>query len=151
VTSYALFGFIAAGPLRCCLLGECDMDGGIDDPRDGRSGVAALRGWGEPAEHAEAVHRAVEGVALFWGAQGAVVLNDVASGDLFEALCQDEAGDPGGMIGLPGVEDDGFGAPQVRREDPPHVAPDAVGDVGGNHIDLGAPSSRAPGSNGVAI
>src|SRR6185437_2182814 len=61
---YALLGCIAAGPLRCCLLGECDMDGGIDDPCDGRPGVIALGSWGEPAEHAEAIHRAVEGVAL---------------------------------------------------------------------------------------
>ena len=34
-----------------------------------------------------------------------------------------------------GVEDDGLGAQQVRREDPAHVAPDAGGDVGGDDID----------------
>ena len=111
VPGNALFGCIATNPLSCCLLGECDMDGGIDEPRDGWLGVVALIGWAEPAEYTQTVHRAVEGVALFWGAQGAVVLNDVASGDPFEALCQNEASDPDGMIGLPGVEDDGLGAP----------------------------------------
>ena len=32
-------------------------------------------------------------------------MNDVASGDAFQSLRQDEAGDPGGVIGLPGIED----------------------------------------------
>jgi len=106
----------------------------VPRPAQNQHGPAACRLGSQPTEGAQAIHRALQGLALFWSAKRAVALDDVACRDAYQSVGDDVAGDPGGMGGLLTTEHDAIGPQQHWGEDLSHVDADSCGGLRGDGI-----------------